>query len=339
MTLYEERLAPLELVVDGYELERHERPVSSGFTRVTTEIRLQGQGVVGRGEAVTNDATDHDDNPARLGLGWAGSFDGFALRLAWQPLFSREPQRPASREYRRWAFESAALDLALRQAGLSLGEALGLAYRPVRFVVSTRDDIRPWLALYPDLEFKLDPTPEWDGAFIAAIAATGAVRVVDFKAYYEGTVVENPPDAAVYAAVLAAFPDTVVEDPGFTDGTRELLRGAAERLSFDAPVHSWADVEALPVAPRFLNIKPSRFGSVRVLLECIERARGEGLTLYGGGQFELGVGRSQIQALASLFYPDGPNDCAPGGYNAPEPTAGLPVSPLAESAWRGMTAF
>ena len=61
--------------------------------------------------------------------------------------------------------------------------------------------------------------------------------------------------------------------------------------------------------------------------------------MYAGGQFELGVGRAQIQALASLFYPGGPNDCAPGGYNAPEPTAGLPVSPLDESAWRGMTAF
>ena len=30
----------------------------------------------------------------------------------------------ASKEYRRWAFESAALDLALRQNGVSLGAAL-----------------------------------------------------------------------------------------------------------------------------------------------------------------------------------------------------------------------
>ena len=32
----------------------------------------------------------------------------------------------------------------------------------------------------------------------------------------------------------------------------------------------------------------------------------------------LGVGRAQIQALASLFYPNAPNDVAPPGYNAPE---------------------
>ncbi len=53
------------------------------------------------------------------------------------------------------------------------------------------------------------------------------------------------------------------------------------------------------------------------------------MTLYGGGQFELGVGRGQIQALASLFYADGPNDVAPMGFNEPAARAGLPASPLA----------
>ena len=45
---------------------------------------------------------------------------------------------------------------------------------------------------------------------------------------------------------------------------------------------------------------------------CEER----GIGAYGGGQFELGVGRGQIQLLAALFHPDTPNDVAPGGYNA-----------------------
>jgi hypothetical protein len=88
-------------------------------------------------------------------------------------------------------------------------------------------------------------------------------------------------------------------------------------------------VDALPVAPRFLNVKPSRFGSLRRLLECVDACEERGITMYGGGQFELGVGRGQIQALASLFYPDSPNDVAPGGYNEPEPVPGLPRSPLA----------
>jgi hypothetical protein len=44
--------------------------------------------------------------------------------------------------------------------------------------------------------------------------------------------------------------------------------------------------------------------------------------------FELGPGRGQIQYLASLFHPDGPNDVAPRAYNDPDPRPGLPASPL-----------
>jgi hypothetical protein len=32
--------------------------------------------------------------------------------------------------------------------------------------------------------------------------------------------------------------------------------------------------------------------------------------------------------LASVFYPDTPNDVAPGVYNEGEPRSGLPHSPL-----------
>ena len=99
-------------------------------------------------------------------------------------------------------------------------------------------------------------------------------------------------------------------------------------MSTRSPIHSLADVDALTIPPRFLNVKPSRFGSVARLFECIETCLARGMTLYGGGQFELGVGRGQIQALASLFYGDSANDVAPGEYNAPEPVPGLPRSPL-----------
>jgi hypothetical protein len=43
---------------------------------------------------------------------------------------------------------------------------------------------------------------------------------------------------------------------------------------------------------------------------------------------ELDVGRGQIQLLAALFHPDGPNDVAPSGYNVDTPAADLPPSPL-----------
>jgi len=57
---------------------------------------------------------------------------------------------------------------------------------------------------------------------------------------------------------------------------------------------------------------------------CNER----GIKMYGGGQFELGLGRGQIQYLASLFHPAASNDVAPAVYNTAEDTNGLPDSPL-----------
>jgi hypothetical protein len=64
------------------------------------------------------------------------------------------------------------------------------------------------------------------------------------------------------------------------------------------------------------------------VLSVYEYCDAEGIKIYGGGQGELGVGREQIQYLASLFHPDTPNDIAPSGYNDPGVPDGLPESPL-----------
>ena len=130
-----ERLAGLRLEIDGYRIERHELDVSSGFRRVTTEIVLVGGGLEGRGEDVTYAAEDHDDYPAELPLAGEWTLDGFSRQLGGLDLFpGRPPQQEFFRPYRRWGFESAALDLALRQRKLSLGEALRapVRARPLR---------------------------------------------------------------------------------------------------------------------------------------------------------------------------------------------------------------
>lgn len=308
--------------------ERREREVSSGFTRVTTIVALEGDGHVGYGEDVTYDAGDHEGFPAPE-LAGPTTLGELSALLDEVDLFPQAPPTgEAFRDYRRWAFESAALDLALRQAGRSLPGVLGRTYRPVRFVVSTRLDPREWLAVDPSLEFKLDPTSDWSREHMEELAATGAVRTLDLKAYYEGTTVDQGLDVRLYRDCVQVFPEAVIEDAALVPAAREALAGAEERLSFDAPIHSLADVRALPIRIRHCNIKPSRFGSLARLLECIDACLEDGVELYGGGQFELGVGRSQIQALASLFYPDGANDVAPGGYNAPRPQPGNPRSPL-----------
>src|SRR5690242_20667534 len=322
-----DRLRGLELVVDDVRTERRSVDVSSDFKRVTTVVVLSGRGVEGRGEDVTYTAGDHDwfpslDPPGATTLGeLSSSLEGLKL-------FDGEPEMPASRDYRRWAFESAALDLALRQAGASLGEAVDRDHRPVRFVVSTRGDAFAWLSAAPQLELKLDPANEWERSFMERLAATGRVRVLDLKAYYRGTAVDVDPDPELYRNVVELFPDVVIEDASLDDECGDVLRGHEQRLSFDAPIHSVADVRALAVEPRWMNIKPSRFRPVERLRECLDHSHAHGIRLYGGGQFELDVGRRQIQSLASLFYADGPNDVAPGEYNTGAPRAGLPQSPL-----------
>ena len=334
MALFE-RLRDLELVAEEVRTERRSVEVSTEFTRVTTLVVLSGGGQEGRGEDVTYTAEDHEWFPSLEAPG-ASSLGAFSSSLDGLALFAGEPAMAASRDYRRWAFESAGLDLALRQAGISLGKAVEREYRPVRFVVSTRGDAFAWLAAAPELELKLDPEPEWDGAFMERLAATGRVRVLDLKAYYRGTVVDLEPDPALYRRVVELFPDVVIEDASLDGECGDVLRGQEKRLSFDAPIHSVDDVRALSIEPGWMNIKPSRFGTVERLLECIEYCDANGIRLYGGGQFELDVGRRQIQALASLFYPDGPNDVAPSEYNAGAPRAGLPQSPLRPPAGAGL---
>ncbi|HEY5059650.1 MAG TPA: hypothetical protein VII51_11600 [Gaiellaceae bacterium] len=321
-------LAGLDVDIDGYSLLRRELPTPGGRTRVTTTVVLEGGGERGEGEDVTYTPPDHDGFPAAEPLPGTWTLDSFSRRLDELVLWPAAPQMDASRDYRRWAFESAALDLGLRQARRSLGELVGRADNPVRFVASTRAEIEPYLELNPALEFKLDVEEDWNREQMARLAALDRVRVLDLKAYYRGTSVDLAPDPELYSTVAEVFPGVVIEDPWLEDGCREALRGAEERLSFDAPVHSLADLDGLPLAPRWLNVKPSRFGSVRKLVECIEACEQRGIRMYGGGQYELGVGRRQIQRVASLFYPDGPNDVAPSEYNEGGARPGLATSPL-----------
>src|SRR3954468_22583777 len=301
-------LADLPLRIDDYAVERRELAVSPQFTRVTTTVVLRGNGATGEGEDVTYTASDHDEFPDDEMLAGSWTLAEYSLRLNDLTLFDGEPQMEASHDYRRWAFESAALDLALRQADRSLADALDRPYRPLRFVASTRADTSPYRELYPALEFKLDVEENWDRTLMERLAATDRVRVLDLKAYYRNTGVDLAPDPALYRLVVESFPGAVIEDAGLEDGCLEALAGAEDRLSFDAPIHSWADVRKLDVEPRWLNIKPSRFGTLRGLLDCIEECEARGIRMYGGGQFELGPGRRQIQRLAAAFLPPRPDD-------------------------------
>ena len=129
----------------------------------------------------------------------------------------------------------------------------------------------------------------------------------------------------LYRRVLEAFPDAWIEDPDIvTAETAAALADVHDRITWDAPIHSIDDIEALPFAPRMVNLKPSRIGGLKKLCDTYDYCAERGIGAYGGGQFELGPGRGQAQYLASLFHADTPNDLAPVGYNENEPGPGCP---------------
>ncbi|MGZ4191380.1 MAG: hypothetical protein ACXVRW_02885 [Solirubrobacteraceae bacterium] len=343
MTTFE-RLADLPLEIESYELQGLRAQVSSGFERLSTVVHLHGGGAEGVGEDVVYDAEDQvalqEAGPV-LPLSGRYALGDFCELVDGLDLFPVEPQRgEVSRLYRRWTFHSAALDLALRQAGRALYDVLGREAQPLTFVVSLRlgepptlAPIESRLANYPGLRFKLDATTSWTPELIASLAASGAVDSIDFKALYRGTVVDQEPDPVLYARVVEAFPDAWLEDPDVvTDGTAAALADAHDRITWDAPIHSIADIEALPFAPRMVNLKPSRIGGLRKLCDTYDYCAEHGIGAYGGGQFELGPGRGQAQYLASLFHPGTPNDLAPTGYNQDDPPPALPSSPLPVAA-------
>jgi L-alanine-DL-glutamate epimerase-like enolase superfamily enzyme len=331
-------VADLPVNIEGYDLEGLVQNVSSDFERKSTIIHLQGQGEEGLGEDVIYDAVDQEIAQTAgpiLPLAGDWTIRSFSEHLATLDLFPEPPQREVSPLYRTWAYESAALDLALRQAGKPLHEVLGREPKPVTFVVSLRlgeppslDPVTRRLDAYPTLRFKLDPTASWDEELIAQLIATGSVDSVDFKGLYVGTVVDAPADPVLYGRVVEAFPDAWIEDPKLTPEIDELLTPYRDRITWDANIHSIADIEGLPFPPRMVNLKPSRLGGIKPLFDAYDYCAANDIGAYGGGQFELGQGRGQIQYLASLFHPDTPNDTSPAGFHVIDPPPGLPASPL-----------
>lgn len=338
-----EKLRALPLHVEGYELSDHDRTYGT-FTRPSTIVHIRGEGQEGIGEDVVYDVLDHiahrDAGPTQnlTGVSTLGELCDLTGEL---DLFAAAaPGMEASRNYRRWAYESAALDLALRQAGIPLHEALGRDPKPLDFVCSTRlsageseagsstEPIRKRLAKYPGLSFKLDPENDWTPELIEELKGLAPVRVLDLKGHYKGTPVDVDTDVELYRAVAEAFPEAYLEDPDVNADTRALLEPLADRVTWDAPLHSLADITSLEWKPKAINSKPSRFGSLQEILAIYEDCHNEGIAIYGGGQGEVEVGRGQIQYLASLFHHDAPNDTAPSGFNDPAVPSGMPTPPM-----------
>ncbi|MGH2853188.1 MAG: hypothetical protein ACRDLF_03225 [Solirubrobacteraceae bacterium] len=333
------RLAELPLVVESCDYDRLHAVLAHEFQRVTTHVRLVGAGADGLGEDVSvhvEDGTSLHETQPTLPLAGEWTLAGFCDHLATLDPWPKPPEWEAARRYRNWAFESAALDLALRQAGRALHDVLGLQPRPVRFVNSlglgeqpSIEHVRRRLTRSPGVRFKLDAEATWSPALVDEVAATDAVDTIDFKGQYGFEVKDPEALGALYDRVLAAFPDAYLEDPHDRPEIAQRLGDRLDRVSYDSPIRTAEDIGATPLPARVVNVKPSRIGSVRALFEVYARCARERRPMYGGGMGELGVGRGQIELLAALFHADAPNDVAPSAYNEDDPPGGLPASPLA----------
>jgi len=204
--------------------------------------------------------------------------------------------------YDRAALEAAAIDLALRQQGVGLFDLLREPPRPVRYVVSFArlPDPVAEARRHSDVELKVDADPAWDDATFAALAAAGRIAVLDWK---------NGGTRADHERAHRVLPDALVEDPCW-----ELAPWSSDlhrRLAADGPLLRAEDVHRLPVRPAAANLKPARMGGVFEALAAAAACQARGIAVYLGGMFEVDVGRRQLQALAALLCPDGPNDLAP----------------------------
>lgn len=285
-------LVALPIRIDSVECEVAGVRLASypGGVRPTSVVHLGD----GRGENVAWTMAAHEAFRSRLKTVPSGQW----TLGAWAAVVAERFTDP----YERGALEAAAIDLALRQAGTDIAGLVGAVPGPVRYVISFErvpDPVARAVDERADVDLKIDVDPGWDDATFGALGALGRVAVLDFKG--GGT----PAD---HERAHDAVPRAVIEDPGGAAGWSRSLR---QRLGFDAAVTSAAALDALPVRPAAVNLKPARMGGVLEALACAARCGEARIAIYVGGMFEAGPGRAQLAALAALLCPDGPNDIAP----------------------------
>ena len=164
--------------------------------------------------------------------------------------------RDVSRRYRRWAFESAALDLALRQAGRSLAEharprAAAAQLRGLDAAGRARRATSPrppsaadaCSSATPAPRFKLDPTNTWTRRADRGAGRHRRGRLARPQGPLQGHAGRRRDrPRALRECCIEAFPDAWLEDPDVTDETRPLLEPVRDRITWDAPIHSVDDV-------------------------------------------------------------------------------------------------
>ena len=330
--------------IEGYSLEgataQRLAPSSSAHD---DDLHLFGGGEEGLGEDVTYDAEEHATQQDRGPVLAAGRRVDLRRVL-------RAPRRarPVPRRQPEHARLPPLPPLGVRERGARPRAAPGRHARcttcssasrsPSRSSSRSRigepptlEPVARRLARYPRLRFKLDATPDWTDELIERLVGTGAVDSIDFKGAYKGTPVDVETDPGVLPPHRRGVPGRLARGPRprRPEARRARSRPYRDRITWDAPIHSVADILALPVPaahgqPQAVALRLGR-GAVR-RLRLLRRSAGWAPTAAASSSSASAAGRSSC--LAALFHPDAPNDIAPGGYDALDPEPGLPASPL-----------
>ena len=338
-----ERLAALPVRIESYDLTGHDREFGE-FTRGSTVVHMHGEKQEGIGEDVVYTVLDHiahrDAGPIHDFTG-AETLGEICALIGTLDLFpGAAPEYPASRHYRRWAYESAALDLALRQNRLALWEVVERDPSPLRFVCSTRlggfgedappsdtEPIRKRLERYPGLEFKLDPENDWDEELIEEIKDLATVRVLDLKGMYVGTPVDVDTDPNLYRAVAEAFPDAYLEDPDLNAETTKVLEprhgpGHLGRAASLARRRQGARDQGDQLEAVSVRLAPGAALDLRVL----RRRTGSRSTAAARARSSAAAGRPSTWPRSST--PTRRTTSRPRASTIPPFPAGMPSSPM-----------
>jgi hypothetical protein len=299
-------LEALEVRVESAFVEREAVPLTDypGGPRPSSVVRLSGGGCSGLGENVAFLSQDHERFAARVER-W------FAARTASAPLQVRSAVALGAEgtPYERAALEAALIDLALRQAGLSLYDLTGVPEASVRFVQSLAADPEPETVIRRlrregfHGELKVDVDPSWGERVLQGLARDSRIAIFDFK---------GRGDAAL-ARRLAACAEALLEDPPSVFEAPN--GGVPSRVSRDAPLLDEAAVARALFDGEAVNLKAPRMGGPLAVLRGLERAwapinKNSQPRAYLGGMFETSVGRVQARQLAALYCASAPNDLA-----------------------------
>lgn len=211
-------------------------------------------------------------------------------------------------EMAKYAVEMAVTDVWLRQQQLSLGSFIGATQHavPVGVVVGMNEPRRllqlvdQYLADgYRRIKLKIAPGRDVDVVrMVREHVGPDVVLQVDANCAYTAREIDH-------LRQLDEFDLQFIEQPFAADAFAEHAQFASRAstpVCLDESIITMADLQRVidAGACSFVNIKPSRVGSVFTAIEMYEHCVSRGVEPWCGGMLESGIGRAALLTFAAL---------------------------------------